>query len=85
MDIDVWRCFSFLNDVRNMRAVAETVMKRGRLFQPTISFTAADWATDAYYLGVVRDIVEPVRRHRRDRPLHQGHGRRRQHRRGSAG
>jgi len=58
VDIDVWRCFSFLNDVRNMRAVAETVLARGRLFQPTISFTAADWATDGYYLGVVRDIVE---------------------------
>jgi pyruvate carboxylase len=58
VDIDVWRCFSFLNDVRNMRAVAETVLARGRLFQPTISFTAADWATDEYYLGVVRDIVK---------------------------
>ncbi len=58
IDIDVWRCFSFLNDVRNMRAVAEVVMKRGRLFQPSISFTAADWATDDYYLGVVRDIVD---------------------------
>ncbi len=57
VDIDVWRCFSFLNDVRNMRAVAEVVMKRGRLFEPTISFTAADWATNAYYLGVVKDIV----------------------------
>jgi len=57
VDIDVWRCFSFLNDVRNMRAVAETVMKRGRLFEPTISFTVADWATIDYYLGVIRDIV----------------------------
>ncbi len=57
VDIDVWRCFSFLNDVRNMRAVAETVMKRGRLLEPAISFTVADWATDAYYLSVVRDIV----------------------------
>jgi pyruvate carboxylase len=57
VDIDVWRCFSFLNDVRNMRAVAEVVLARGRLFQPTISFTSSDWATDAYYLGVVRDIV----------------------------
>ncbi|NTV65248.1 MAG: biotin attachment protein, partial [Oscillochloris sp.] len=56
-DIDVWRCFSFLNDVRNMRTVAETVMKRGRLFEPAISFTVADWATDAYYLGVVDEIV----------------------------
>ena len=34
VDIDVWRCFSFLNDVRNMRAVAEVVMKRGKLFEP---------------------------------------------------
>lgn len=42
VDIDVWRCFSFLNDVRNMRVVAEVVMKRGRLFEPTISFTVAD-------------------------------------------
>ena len=58
VDIDVWRCFSFLNDVRNMRAVAEVVMKRGRLFQPTISFTSADWTTNDYYLGVVRDIVD---------------------------
>lgn len=57
VDIDVWRCFSFLNDVRNMRAVAETVMKRGRLFEPAISFTVADWATDEYYLRVVHDIV----------------------------
>jgi pyruvate carboxylase len=58
VDIDVWRCFSFLNDVRNMRAVAETVMKRGRLFEPTISFTVADWATNAYYLGVVREMID---------------------------
>lgn len=58
VDIDVWRCFSFLNDVRNMRAVAEVVMKRGRLFEPSISFTVAGWATDGYYLGVVRDIVD---------------------------
>ncbi len=57
VDIDVWRCFSFLNDVRNMRTVAEVVMKRGRLFEPTISFTVADWATNDYYLGVVKDIV----------------------------
>ena len=57
VDIDVWRCFSFLNDVRNMRTLAETVLKRGRLFEPTISFTVADWATNEYYLGVVRDIV----------------------------
>ncbi|MFA5352682.1 MAG: hypothetical protein WC291_00470, partial [Thermodesulfovibrionales bacterium] len=58
VDIDVWRCFSFLNDVRNMRAVAEVVMKRGRIFQPAISFTTADWTTNDYYLGVVKDIVE---------------------------
>ncbi|HEY6011312.1 MAG TPA: biotin/lipoyl-containing protein, partial [Nitrospirota bacterium] len=58
VDIDVWRCFSFLNDVRNMRVVAEVVMKRGRLFEPTISFTSADWATNEYYLKVVRDIVD---------------------------
>jgi pyruvate carboxylase len=57
-DIDVWRCFSFLNDIRNMRAVAEVVMKRGRLFEPAFSFTAADWATNDYYLGVVAEIVE---------------------------
>jgi pyruvate carboxylase len=58
VDIDVWRCFSFLNDVRNMRTVAEVVMKRGRLFQPSISFTAANWTTNDYYLRVVREIVD---------------------------
>ncbi len=57
VDIDVWRCFSFLNDIRNMRAVAETVMNRGRLFEPAISFTQADWTTNDYYLGLVREIV----------------------------
>jgi len=57
VDIDVWRCFSFLNDIRNMRAVAEVVMKRGRLFQPAISFTQADWTTNEYYLGLVKEIV----------------------------
>jgi pyruvate carboxylase len=58
VDIDVWRCFSFLNDVRNMRAVAEVVMKRGRLFEPAISFTTADWATNDYYLGIVGEITD---------------------------
>ncbi len=58
VDIDVWRCFSFLNDIRNMRAVAEVVMKRGRLFQPAISFTQADWTTNDYYLSVVDEIVD---------------------------
>lgn len=57
-DIDVWRCFSFLNDVRNMRTVAEVVMKRGRLFEPAISFTSADWTTNDYYLDVVHEIVD---------------------------
>lgn len=58
VDIDVWRCFSFLNDVRNMRIVAEVVIKRGRLFEPAISFTDANWTTNEYYLSVVRDIVD---------------------------
>ncbi len=58
VDIDVWRCFSFLNDIRNMRAVAEVVMKRGRLFEPAISFTQAEWTTNEYYLKVVDEIVD---------------------------
>jgi pyruvate carboxylase len=58
VDIDVWRCFSFLNDVRNMRAVAEVVLKRGRLFEPAISFTTAPWTTNKYYLSVVQDVVD---------------------------
>lgn len=57
VDIDVWRCFSFLNDVRNMRAVAKVVMNRGKLFEPAISFTMADWTTNEYYLNVVKEIV----------------------------
>ncbi len=58
VDIDVWRCFSFLNDIRNMRTVAECVMKRGRLFEPAVSFTQSNWATDKYYMGVVKDIID---------------------------
>lgn len=57
VDIDIWRCFSFLNDIGNMRIVAEGVMKRGRFFQPAISFTQADWTTNKYYLGLVKEIV----------------------------
>lgn len=57
VDIDVWRCFSFLNDVRNMRVVAEEVMKKGKLFVPALSFTQANWANDKYYLSVVADMV----------------------------
>ncbi len=58
LDLDVWRCFSFLNDIRNMRTVAEVVMKRGRLFEPSVSLIQADWTTDDYYLSVVDDIVD---------------------------
>ncbi len=58
VDIDVWRCFSFLNDIRNMRTAAEIIMKRDKLFEPAISFTQADWTTNAYYLSVVKDIVD---------------------------
>jgi len=57
VDIDVWRCFSFLNDVRNMRTVAEVIMKRGKLFEPSVSFTMADWTTNKYYLGLVQEII----------------------------
>ncbi|AIS51230.1 pyruvate carboxylase Pyc [Thermoanaerobacter kivui] len=57
VDIDVWRCFSFLNDVRNMRTVAEVVMKRERLFEPAISYTVAPWFDTQYYLKVVDEIV----------------------------
>ncbi len=57
VDIDVWRCFSFLNDIRNMAPVAEVVINKGKLFEPTISFTDADWTTDQYYLGVIDEIV----------------------------
>jgi pyruvate carboxylase len=57
VDIDVWHCFSFLNDIRNMRVAADVIMKRGRLFAPTLSFTQADWASDQYYLALVHEIV----------------------------
>jgi len=58
VDIDVWRCFSFLNDVRNMRTICEVVMERGLLFQPAVSFTQSDWATNEYYLNVVDEMVD---------------------------
>lgn len=57
-DLDIWRCFSFLNDINNMRVVAEGVMKRGKLFEPAISFTQTDWTTNDYYLKLVEEIVD---------------------------
>ena len=57
IDLDVFRCFSFLNDIDNMRVVAEGVMKRGKLFQPAISFTQANWTTNEYYLKLIREII----------------------------
>jgi len=57
VDIDIWRCFSFLNDIRNMRPVAEIVMKRGKLFEPAISYTVTQWFDTKYYLKVVDNIV----------------------------
>ena len=57
VDIDIWRCFSFLNDIRNMQVVMETVMKKGKLFEPAISFTQVNWATNKYYLGIINEIV----------------------------
>lgn len=57
VDIDVWRCFSFLNDIRNMQTAAEAVLKKGKLFQPAICFTQSNWATNEYYLALVEDIV----------------------------
>ena len=41
-----------------MRTVAEVVMKRGKVFEPSVSFTTADWATNAYYLGLVKEIID---------------------------
>jgi pyruvate carboxylase len=58
VDIDVWRCFSFLNDVRNMHTICEVVMERGLLFQPAVSFTQADWATNDYYMKVIDEMVD---------------------------
>jgi pyruvate carboxylase len=40
-----------------MRTVAEVVMDKRKLFEPTISFTDASWTTDRYYLGVIDEIV----------------------------
>lgn len=57
VDIDIWRCFSFLNDIRNMKTVAEVVLSKGKLFEPAIAFTDADWTTVDYYLGVIDEIA----------------------------
>lgn len=56
-DIDVWRCFDFLNYVPNMIPVAEEVLKGGRIFEPAVSFTESPECTDSYYLKVVGEIV----------------------------
>jgi pyruvate carboxylase len=56
--IDVWRCFDFLNYIPNMAPIAEEVMKDGKLFQPSISFTVSREHTNAYYLKVAREIIK---------------------------
>jgi pyruvate carboxylase len=45
--------FLILNDVRNMRTVAEVVMKAFG----AVSFTQADWTTNEYYLNVVQEMI----------------------------
>ncbi len=55
--IDVWRCFDFLNHVPNMTAIAEEVMKGGKLFEPAISFTTSPDHTNEYYLKIARQMV----------------------------
>jgi len=38
--------------------MAEVVMKRGRLFEPAISYTFAPWFDTKYYLKVVDEMVD---------------------------
>lgn len=57
VDIDIWRCFSFLNDIRNMKGTAEIIMKGGKLFSPALSFTQADWASNQYYINLVKEVL----------------------------
>lgn len=56
--IDIWRCFDFLNYIPNMIPITEAVMKKGKLFEPAISFTASDECTNAYYLKVANEILK---------------------------
>jgi pyruvate carboxylase len=56
---DIVRCFDFLNDIRNMRPLAEVVLNsRSNVWQPAVSLS---WSKDFdvnHYLGVVEQIVQ---------------------------
>ena len=58
--IDIWRCFDFLNYVKNMQPIAEEIQKGGKMFQPAISFTQSPECTNEYYLKVAREMVALV-------------------------
>jgi pyruvate carboxylase len=59
---DVVRCFDFLNDVRNMRPIAEVVLASGRnVFEPAISLSYAEGFDVGHYLGVTDAIIDFVR------------------------
>ena len=56
--IDIWRCFDFLNHIPNMVPAGEAVLEGGGIWEPAISYTESDDTTDAYYLGVTKEIID---------------------------
>ncbi|MBO4684022.1 MAG: pyruvate carboxylase, partial [Desulfovibrio sp.] len=57
------RCFDFLNDMRNMRPLAEVVLSREDvIFEPALSISVAKGFDIDHYLGVTEATLEMVRR-----------------------
>ncbi|MBO6003188.1 MAG: pyruvate carboxylase, partial [Mailhella sp.] len=56
------RCFDFLNDMRNMRPLAEVVLSREDvIFEPALSISVARGFDIDHYLGVTEATLEMVR------------------------
>lgn len=55
------RCFDFLNDIRNMRPLAEVVMSRGDVvFEPAVSLSWTKGFDVEHYLGVTEATLDMV-------------------------
>ena len=62
-EYDVIRCFDFLNHIDNMVPFAEVAMNsRKNIFEPAISLSYARGFDVAHYMGVVREILEMIKK-----------------------
>ncbi len=55
---DVFRVYDFLNHIPNMKVVGEEVLKRDKVFIPSICFGIGKEHTNEFYLSKVQEIVD---------------------------